>query len=118
MTPLPWFSDRDSPLLQRGHCRFHSFRLQARLVFGDGGEDVDCELVRLRKIGRHKIKSALQEPGDHFDASGQTIKAGDDEGRANDATEAKRFPKLRAVILPTADRLRKFRHKCPSEPEM
>jgi hypothetical protein len=106
-------SHLDPALFERGKDSLHSFGLNSGFVFGNRGEYVNRELVRVGKIGSDEVESTFHQLRDHSDVAGKTIQAGDDKNRSHYSTHRQGHCELGAVVLPTANRLRKLRNEAP-----
>ena len=69
-----------------------------RLVFRDGGQDVDGQAVGLGEVDGHEVDAALHQLGDEGDVAGQPVELGDHQGGAVQAAQAERPVQLGPVV--------------------
>jgi hypothetical protein len=103
-----WVAEFSAAKLCCGKCALRALRNQARLVFRQGGEDVDRKPIGQRHIGCDKIYATFHQARDHRSASGQPIKPCNYEFGVIDPAEPKRFRKFWSAIVPAALDLGQF----------
>jgi hypothetical protein len=69
-------------------------------MLGAGGEDVDGEAIRGRRVHRDEIHAALHQVRNEGDIAGEAVKAGNQQHGAALAALGQRRVKLRAVAVP------------------